>query len=150
MNVYKPLIIFNNHPLSPSWRTDVRTSAGFSSKARNQSKKIMSTSNVRYAGHRTVAVIGYERLSKIAHYALDNDLTLKQALNLGLVTEACSTASSIRPKMVHRRRKGQLAAITRLKKQLFQEKKGHIHMTNPSSMESNYFRIRPEQINRLY
>jgi len=34
-------------------------------------------------------VIGYEKASKIAHYALDNDLTLKAAaLKLGLVTEA--------------------------------------------------------------
>ena len=33
-------------------------------------------------------VIGYDRASKIAHYALDNDLTLKQAaLKLGFVTE---------------------------------------------------------------
>jgi fumarate hydratase class II len=33
-------------------------------------------------------VIGYDKASKIAHYALDNDLTLKQAaLKLGLVTE---------------------------------------------------------------
>jgi hypothetical protein len=34
------------------------------------------------------AVIGYDKASKIAHYALDNDLTLKQAaLKLGFVTE---------------------------------------------------------------
>jgi fumarate hydratase class II len=33
-------------------------------------------------------VIGYDKASKIAHYALDNDLTLKQAaLQLGFVTE---------------------------------------------------------------
>jgi len=33
-------------------------------------------------------VIGYDKASKIAHYALDNDLTLKQAaLKLGFVTE---------------------------------------------------------------
>jgi len=33
-------------------------------------------------------VIGYDKSSKIAHYALDNDLTLKQAaLKLGFVTE---------------------------------------------------------------
>jgi fumarate hydratase, class II len=33
-------------------------------------------------------VIGYDKASKIAHYALDNDLTLKQAaLELGFVTE---------------------------------------------------------------
>jgi fumarate hydratase class II len=34
-------------------------------------------------------VIGYDNASKIAHYALDNDLTLKAAaLQLGFVTEA--------------------------------------------------------------
>jgi fumarate hydratase class II len=33
--------------------------------------------------------IGYDKASEIAHYALDNDLTLKQAaLKLGFVTEA--------------------------------------------------------------
>jgi fumarate hydratase class II len=34
-------------------------------------------------------VIGYDKASKIAHYANDNDLTLKDAaLKLGFVTEA--------------------------------------------------------------
>ena len=34
-------------------------------------------------------VIGYDKASEIAHYALDNDLTLKAAaLKLGYVTEA--------------------------------------------------------------
>jgi len=34
-------------------------------------------------------VIGYDKASKIAHYAMDHDLTLKQAaLALGFVTEA--------------------------------------------------------------
>jgi fumarate hydratase class II len=33
-------------------------------------------------------VVGYDKASKIAHYALDNDLTLKEAaLKLGLVSE---------------------------------------------------------------
>ena len=33
-------------------------------------------------------VIGYDKASKIAHYAMDNDLTLKEAaLKPGLVTE---------------------------------------------------------------
>jgi len=35
-----------------------------------------------------VPVIGYEKASKIAHFAMDNDLTLKgAALQLGFVTE---------------------------------------------------------------
>ena len=34
-------------------------------------------------------MIGYDKASKIAHYAIDNDLTLKAAaLKLGFVTEA--------------------------------------------------------------
>ena len=34
-------------------------------------------------------VIGYDKASKIAHHAMDNDLTLKQAaLGLGFVSEA--------------------------------------------------------------
>jgi fumarate hydratase, class II len=34
-------------------------------------------------------VIGYDKASKIAHYAMDNDLSLKQAaLKLGFVSEA--------------------------------------------------------------
>ena len=34
-------------------------------------------------------VIGYDKASKIAHYAMDNDLSLKPAaLKLGFVTEA--------------------------------------------------------------
>jgi fumarate hydratase class II len=34
-------------------------------------------------------VIGYDKASKIAHYAMDHDLTLKEAaLKLGYVTEA--------------------------------------------------------------
>ena len=34
-------------------------------------------------------VLGYDKASKIAHYAMDNDLTLKvAALRLGFVTEA--------------------------------------------------------------
>jgi fumarate hydratase class II len=34
-------------------------------------------------------VIGYDKASEIAHYAMDNDLTLKAAaLQLGFVTEA--------------------------------------------------------------
>ena len=34
-------------------------------------------------------VIGYDKASKIAHYAMDNDITLKAAaLKLGFVSEA--------------------------------------------------------------
>jgi hypothetical protein len=41
------------------------------------------------AGDCDFAVIGYGKASKIAHYAVDNDLTLKAAaLKLGFVSEA--------------------------------------------------------------
>jgi fumarate hydratase, class II len=47
-------------------------------------------------------VIGYDKASKIAHYALDNDLTLKQAaLKLGFVTEAEFDRVVDPSKMVH-------------------------------------------------
>jgi fumarate hydratase class II len=47
-------------------------------------------------------VIGYDKASKIAHYALDNDLTLKQAaLKLGFVTEEEFESVVDPAKMVH-------------------------------------------------
>jgi fumarate hydratase class II len=47
-------------------------------------------------------VIGYDKASKIAHFALDNELTLKQAaLKLGLVTEAEFDKVVDPAKMVH-------------------------------------------------
>jgi fumarate hydratase class II len=47
-------------------------------------------------------VIGYDKSSKIAHYALDNDLTLKQAaLKLGFVTEDVFNQVVDPAKMVH-------------------------------------------------
>ena len=47
-------------------------------------------------------VIGYDKSSKIAHYALDNDLTLKQAaLKLGFVTEKEFDRVVDPAKMVH-------------------------------------------------
>jgi len=47
-------------------------------------------------------VIGCEKASKIAHYAMDNDLTLKAgALKLGSVTEAEFNRVVDPTKMVH-------------------------------------------------
>src|SRR5262249_47917223 len=46
-------------------------------------------------------VIGYDKASKIAHYAMDNDLTLKAAaLKLGFVSEAEFDRLVDRKKMV--------------------------------------------------
>ncbi len=47
-------------------------------------------------------VIGYDKASKIAHFALEHDLTLKQAaLQLGFVTEAEFDRVVDPAKMVH-------------------------------------------------
>jgi fumarate hydratase, class II len=47
-------------------------------------------------------VIGYDKASRIAHYALENDLTLKQAaMKLALVTEAEFDRVVDPAKMVH-------------------------------------------------
>ena len=47
-------------------------------------------------------VIGYDKASRIAHYALDNDLTLKQAATrLGFVTEEEFDRVVDPAKMVH-------------------------------------------------
>ncbi|MEY3082870.1 MAG: class fumarate hydratase [Pseudomonadota bacterium] len=91
MNVYKPLIIYNiTHSIS--LMTDSCTNF-----------RIFlvegTTPNLKQIGQfveRSLMlvtalspVIGYDKASKIAHYALDNDLTLKDAaLKLGFVTEA--------------------------------------------------------------
>jgi len=47
-------------------------------------------------------VIGYDKASQIAHYAMDSDLTLKQsALKLGFVTEDEFNRVVDPKKMVH-------------------------------------------------
>ena len=47
-------------------------------------------------------VIGYDKASEIAHYAMDNDLTLKEAaLKLGFITEAEFDRVVDPAKMVH-------------------------------------------------
>jgi fumarate hydratase class II len=91
MNVYKPLIIFNiTHSIT--LLTDGCT---------NFRKFLIEGSQpnlkkIREYVERSLMlvtalspVIGYDKASKIAHYALDKDLTLKEAaLKLGFVTEA--------------------------------------------------------------
>jgi fumarate hydratase class II len=91
MNVYKPLIIYNiTHSITLI--TDCCT---------NFRKFLVegTTPNLKKIGEyveRSLMlvtalspVIGYDKASKIAHYAMDNDLTLKAAaLKLGFVSEA--------------------------------------------------------------
>jgi len=90
MNVYKPLIIFNimhSVTLMTDGCTNFRRFLIEGTKP--NLKKIQE-----YVDRSLMLVtalspiIGYDKASRIAHYALENDLTLKQAaLKLGFVTE---------------------------------------------------------------
>ena len=90
MNVYKPLIIFNvTHSITIM--TDGCTSfRKFLVEGTKPNLKKINEYVERSLMLVTALspVIGYDKASKIAHYALDNDLTLKEAaLKLGFVTE---------------------------------------------------------------
>src|ERR1700716_3209018 len=90
MNVYKPLIIFNiTHSITIM--TDGCTNFG---KFLVEGKKPNLKKIKEYVDRSLMLVtalspvIGYDKASKIAHLAMDNDLTLKAAaLQLGFVTE---------------------------------------------------------------
>jgi fumarate hydratase, class II len=91
MNVYKPLIIFNvSH--SVTILTDGCTNfRKFLVEGTKPNEKKINEYVERSLMLVTALspLIGYDKASKIAHYALDNDLTLKEAaLKLGFVTEA--------------------------------------------------------------
>jgi fumarate hydratase class II len=91
MNVYKPLIIFNvTH--SCTILTDGCTNfRKFLVEGTRPNLKKINEYVERSLMLVTALspVIGYDKASKIAHYAMDNDLTLKAAaLKLGFVTEA--------------------------------------------------------------
>jgi fumarate hydratase class II len=90
MNVYKPLIIFNiTHSITilADGCTNFRkfliegTEPNLKKIKEYVDRSLMLVTALS-------PVIGYDKSSKIAHYALDNDLTLKDAaLKLGFVTE---------------------------------------------------------------
>jgi fumarate hydratase class II len=90
MNVYKPIIIFNivhSITLMTDGCTNFRrfliegTTPNVKRIQEYVDRSLMLVTALS-------PVIGYDNASKIAHYALDNDLTLKQAaLKLALVTE---------------------------------------------------------------
>ena len=90
MNVYKPLIIFNvAHSITILADGCANFRKFLIDGAQPNRKKI-----AEYVERSLMLVtalspvIGYDKASQIAHYALDNDLTLKQAaLKLGFVTE---------------------------------------------------------------
>jgi fumarate hydratase class II len=90
MNVYKPLIIFNvthSATIMADGCTNFRKFLIEGTKPNlNKIKEYVERSLMLVTA--LAPVIGYDKASKIAHYALDYDLTLKQAaLKLGFVTE---------------------------------------------------------------
>lgn len=90
MNVYKPLIIFNiAHSITILTDGCINFCKFLIEGTKPNLKKIKE-----YVAHSLMLVtalapvIGYDKASKIAHYAMDNDLTLKSAaLRLGFVSE---------------------------------------------------------------
>jgi fumarate hydratase class II len=104
MNVYKPLLIFN---VAKSVRIVTDGCVNF--------RKFLvegTEPNLKQIGHfveRSLMlvtalspVIGYDKASQVAHYALDHDLTLKEAaLRLGAVSEAEFDRVVDPRKMVH-------------------------------------------------
>jgi fumarate hydratase, class II len=90
MNVYKPLIIFNvTHSITIITDGCTNFRKFLIEGTRPNLKKIKEYVDRSLMLVTALSpVIGYDKASKIAHYALDNDLTLKQAaLKLGFVTE---------------------------------------------------------------
>ncbi len=91
MNVYKPLIIFNlTHSITLLTDGSTNFRKFLVEGTKPNLKKIGEYVERSLMLVTALApVIGYDKASKIAHYAMDNDLTLKAAaLKLGFVTEA--------------------------------------------------------------
>jgi fumarate hydratase class II len=91
MNVYKPLMIFNIMQSITILADGCTNFQKFLVEgARPNLRKIKEDVDRSLMLVTALSpVIGYDKASKIAHYALDNDLTLKDAaLKLGYVTEA--------------------------------------------------------------
>jgi fumarate hydratase class II len=90
MNVYKPLIIFNiTHSITILTDGCTNFRKFLIEGTKPNLKKIKEyVDNSLMLVTALSPVIGYDKASKIAHYAMDNDLTLKQAaLKLGFVKE---------------------------------------------------------------
>ena len=91
MNVYKPLLIFNiTHSITIMTDGCTNFRKFLVEGTRPNLKKIKEYVERSLMLVTALApVIGYDKASQIAHYAMDHDLTLKQAaLKLGFVTEA--------------------------------------------------------------
>jgi fumarate hydratase class II len=104
MNVYKPLMIFNIvHSLTilSDGCTNFRKFLTEGTKPNlKKIKEYVDRSLMLVTA--LSPVIGYDKASKIAHYAMDNDLTLKEAaLKLGFVTEELFDRVVDPAKMVH-------------------------------------------------
>jgi fumarate hydratase class II len=104
MNVYKPLMIFNithSITLMTDGCTNFRKFLVEGTKPNlKKIKEYVDRSLMLVTA--LAPVIGYDKASKIAHYAMDNDLTLKAAaLKLGFVTEAEFDKVVDPSKMVH-------------------------------------------------
>src|SRR6202048_1492472 len=90
MNVYKPLMIFNiTHSITIMTDGCVNFRKFLIEGTKPNLKKIKEYVDRSLMLMTALApVIGYDKASKIAHYAMDNDLTLKEAaLKLDFVTE---------------------------------------------------------------
>ena len=104
MNVYKPLIIFNiTHSVTILTDGCTNFRKFLVEGTRPNLKKIKEYVERSLMLVTALApVIGYDKASKIAHYALDNELSLKQAaLKLGFVTEEEFDRVVDPAKMVH-------------------------------------------------
>jgi len=104
MNVYKPLIIYNvTHSvaiLSDSCTNFRKFLVEGTKPNLKKIKEYVDRSLMLVTA--LSPVIGYDKSSRIAHYALDNDLTLKEgALKLGFVTEEEFDRVVDPAKMVH-------------------------------------------------
>jgi fumarate hydratase class II len=91
MNVYKPLIIYNiTHSITLVTDACVNFRKFLVEGTKPNLKKINEYVERSLMLVTALApVVGYDKASKIAHYAMDNDLTLKAAaLKLGFVDEA--------------------------------------------------------------
>ena len=91
MNVYKPLMIFNiTHSITIMSDGSVNFRKFLIEGTQPNLKKINEYVERSLMLVTALSpVIGYDKASKIAHYAMDKDLTLKAAaLELGFVTEA--------------------------------------------------------------
>ncbi len=104
MNVYKPLMIFNiTHSITIMTDGCVNFRRFLVEGTKPNLKRINEYVDRSLMLVTALApVIGYDKASKIAHHAMDNDLTLKAAaLQLGFVTEAEFDRVVDPRKMVH-------------------------------------------------